>query len=121
MSVSFAFHLMLHVTVPLAVAWFAYRDQFKKAFLIMLAGIAIDIDHLLVTPILDPDRCSVGFHLLHSYWLCALYLLLAIVRKTRLIGLGLLIHVVLDAIECFRQFYLEDLLRSIQSELLLII
>lgn len=111
--------MILHVTVPLAVAWFAYRYQFKKAFLIMLACIAIDVDHLLVTPILDPDRCSVGFHLLHSYWLCALYLVLALVRKTRVLGLGLVIHIVLDAIECFRQFYLEDLLWSIRSEWLL--
>lgn len=113
MSLSFLFHMILHVTVPLAIAWFAYRDQFKKAFLIMLAGIAIDVDHLLVTPILDPDRCSVGFHLLHSYWMCAVYLVLAVYRKTRLVGLGLVIHIVLDAAECFRQFYLEDLLNSL--------
>lgn len=113
MSISFLFHLVLHVAVPLSVAWLVYKDDFKKAFLIMLAGMAIDIDHLFVTPILDPERCSVGFHLFHSYWFCALYLLLAIIPKTRLIGLGLMIHIVLDALECFRQFYLEDLLQSV--------
>jgi len=104
--------MILHVTVPLAVAWLAYRDQFRKAFFTMLAGIAIDVDHLLVTPILHPDRCSVGFHLLHGYWFCAIYLVLALYKKTRLLGLGLVIHILLDAIECFRQQFLEDFLRS---------
>lgn len=66
----------------------------------MLAGWLIDVDHLLVRPILDPERCSVGFHLLHSYWIIPLYLLLTIIPKTRLIGLGLVIHIVLDYIEC---------------------
>lgn len=112
MSISFLLHMILHVTVPLAVAWLAYREQFRRAFLIMLAGIAIDVDHLLVTPILNPDRCSVGFHLLHSYWLCGLYLVLALYKKTRLLGLGLVIHILLDAIECFRQLYLEELLNN---------
>jgi hypothetical protein len=121
MTLNFAFHMVLHLAVPAIIAWVAYRVQFKKAFLIMLAGITIDIDHLLVTPILDPDRCSVGFHVLHSYWMCAVYLLLTIIPKTRLIGLGLLIHIVLDSIECFRQFYLEDLLKDIQTELLVIL
>ena len=116
-SLSFIFHLILHVTVPLAVAWLAYRSQFRKAFLIMLAGIAIDVDHLLVRPILDPERCSVGFHMLHNYWLCGLYVGMAIIRYTRLVGLGLVIHILLDAIECFRQFYLEDLLRLLQVQL----
>lgn len=68
----------------------------------MLAGILIDADHVLANPIVDPDRCSVGLHVLHSYWLILLYVVLSIVPKTRLIGLGLVIHIVLDWLECVR-------------------
>lgn len=93
--------MFLHITVPLAVAALFYREQFAKASLIMLAGLAIDADHLLVRPILDPERCSVGFHLLHQYWLIPLYAMLALIPKTRLIGLGLVIHIVLDWIDCY--------------------
>nr|WP_202800248.1 DUF6122 family protein [Pontibacter sp. BAB1700] len=53
-SLSFAFHMFLHLAVPLAFAALFYREQFIRASLIMLAGLAIDADHLLVRPILDP-------------------------------------------------------------------
>lgn len=66
----------------------------------MAAAILIDLDHLFADPIVDPDRCSVGFHYLHSYWITGVYLLLAIIPKTRLIGLGLVIHIVLDGLSC---------------------
>ncbi|QCR24860.1 hypothetical protein C1N53_03210 [Pontibacter sp. SGAir0037] len=93
--------MILHIAVPLAVAWLFYRNYFKRASLIMLAGLLIDADHLLATPILDPNRCSVGYHLLHSYWLVPLYVLLALFPKTRLWGLGLVIHIVLDFLDCY--------------------
>ncbi|WP_225986685.1 DUF6122 family protein [Rufibacter sp. LB8] len=61
----------------------------------------IDLDHLLADPIVDPNRCSVGFHLLQQYWLVPVYVVLAIVPKTRLIGLGLVIHILLDWLDCY--------------------
>lgn len=100
MNIGFIWHLFLHLAAPVAVAWLFYRPNFKKAVWIMFAAILIDLDHLLADPIVDPNRCSVGFHLLHSYWILPLYLLLAIIPKTRLIGLGLVIHIVLDWLEC---------------------
>ena len=100
-SAGFILHMVLHVAVPVGVAWFFYRPQFRRAALLMLAGILIDADHLLADPILDPDRCSVGYHLLHQYWAVGVYLVLAIFPKTRLIGLGLVIHIVLDWIDCY--------------------
>ncbi|SIR40081.1 DUF6122 family protein [Pontibacter lucknowensis] len=100
-SLSFAIHMFLHLAVPLAFAALFYREQFIRASLIMLAGLAIDADHLLVRPILDPWRCSVGFHLLHQYWLIPVYVVLALIPKTRLIGLGLVIHIFLDWIDCY--------------------
>lgn len=101
MTQGFILHMFLHLTVPLAVAWLFFRPQFYKASLIMLAGLAIDVDHLLANPILDPERCSVGYHLLHSYWLIPFYLLLTFFPKTRLFGLGLMIHILLDWLDCY--------------------
>lgn len=92
--------MFLHVAVPVAVAWLFFRQEFKRATLLMVAANLIDIDHLLADPILDPDRCSVGFHLLHQYWEIPIYVLLTLVPKTRLIGIGLVIHIVLDYIDC---------------------
>ncbi len=66
----------------------------------MQAGMLIDIDHFLATPIYDPQRCSVGFHPLHTLIPIVFYLCLLGFRKTRLIGLGLVIHIALDAIDC---------------------
>jgi hypothetical protein len=82
------------------IAWLFFRPDFKRATVIMFAGILIDLDHLLADPIVDPDRCSVGFHPLHSYYVIPLYLLLSFFPKTRLIGLGLVIHILLDWLAC---------------------
>lgn len=95
-------HMALHVIVPVVVAWLFFRSNFKQATWLMLAGILIDVDHLFADPIMDPDRCSVGFHFLHSYWIAGIYMLMALIPKTRLLGIGLVIHVVLDALDCMR-------------------
>lgn len=65
MSGAFLLHMVLHVLVPVAIAWLFYRPVFKRATLLLLAGTLIDLDHLLANPIVDPNRCSVGYHLLH--------------------------------------------------------
>ena len=60
----------------------------------------VDIDHLLADPIYDPNRCSIGFHPLHRVGFIALYCALCFLQKTRLAGIGLVIHMALDAIDC---------------------
>ena len=92
--------LILHVAVPAVVANTFYRDQFLRAFLIMFVTLLVDLDHLLANPIYDPGRCSIGFHPLHQYPAIAAYCVLAAVPKTRLIGIGLLIHMALDGMDC---------------------
>jgi hypothetical protein len=82
------------------VAGIAFRDRWKSAWLIMALTIVVDLDHLLANPIYDPNRCSIGFHPLHSYPAIVIYLVLTSITKTRLIGLGLLIHMALDGIDC---------------------
>ena len=93
-------HLLLHVALPAAVAGVAYRGRFLRAWLIMLAALLIDVDHLFADPVYDADRCSIGFHPLHQYPLIALYALMALWPKTRLIGIGLLLHIFLDGVDC---------------------
>jgi hypothetical protein len=93
-------HIALHILAPLAVAVICYRKRWLRAWLIMLAGCLIDVDHLLADPVYDPDRCSVSTHILHRWPAQILYLLLAMLPRTRLVGLGLVIHVLLDALDC---------------------
>ena len=93
-------HYGCHFFIPLLVALIWYKTNWKIAFLIMLSGMWIDFDHLLANPIFDPNRCSINFHPLHSYYALALYILLLFPKKTRLIGLGLVIHMIADMVDC---------------------
>lgn len=61
----------------------------------------IDIDHLLADPVFHPNRCSIGFHPLHSYYAIAGYIGLLFWKKTRIIGLALLWHIFTDQIDCW--------------------
>lgn len=101
MSFMSVFHIFLHFAVPAIVARVFFKDKWLKAWLIMVATMVVDLDHLLADPIYDPDRCSIGFHPLHSWPAIAAYAGLAVWPKTRLIGLGLLTHMALDGIDCF--------------------
>ena len=94
------FHIVLHFVVPGIVTGIFYRSRWLLAYLAMVATMLVDLDHLIASPIYDPGRCSIGFHPLHQPWFIVLYLLLCFVPKTRLIGLGLTIHMCLDAIDC---------------------
>ena len=93
-------HYMLHLLVPGLIAYVFFRKEWKKAWLIMLATMLIDVDHLLANPIFDPDRCSINFHPLHSYWAMAVYVALLFFKKTRIIAVGLLFHMLTDYIDC---------------------
>jgi hypothetical protein len=93
-------HLVLHAAVPGAVAWVFFRSRWRRAWLIMLAAMLVDLDHLLADPIYDPNRCGIGFHPLHTAPAIAGYALLSILPATRLIGVGLVIHMALDLSDC---------------------
>ena len=93
-------HLLLHFVVPGVAARGLFADKWKSAWLVMVLTMVIDLDHLIASPIYDPNRCGIGFHPLHSYVAIGLYIALAIIVKTRIVGIGLLIHVVLDGIDC---------------------
>lgn len=100
MSTRAIVHLLLHAAVPALVAWLFFRDRFGKAWLLMLLGWVIDLDHLLADPIYAPNRCSIGFHPLHTAPAIVAYGALTLPKRTRLFAIGLLIHVALDALDC---------------------
>tara|TARA_E500000331_G_C17133296_1_gene659250 strand:+ start:271 stop:576 length:306 start_codon:yes stop_codon:yes gene_type:complete len=93
-------HILLHFLVPFAVAAAFYRHKLFIAFSLMMLGLLIDVDHLLASPIYDPDRCSIGFHPLHTIMPIGLYIAMFAHERTRLLGLGLCIHIALDAQDC---------------------
>ena len=93
-------HYGCHLLIPLFITLVWFKQNWKIAFLIMFSGMWIDLDHLLANPIFDPNRCSINFHPLHSYYAIALYIMLVFFKKTKLIGLGLVIHIVADIVDC---------------------
>ena len=110
-------HIVLHLAVPLAVAFAFFRPRQVQAGLVLIATVAVDLDHLLADPIYDPQRCSIGFHPLHTMPAIAVYSLVFAVailltkrleasgrgsamRVVYLVGLGLLIHMALDWGDC---------------------
>ncbi|MFO7984180.1 MAG: DUF6122 family protein [Desulfuromonadales bacterium] len=93
-------HLLLHVLVPGGVAWLFFRNRWRRAWGIMLLTMIVDLDHLLADPIFDPNRCSIGFHPLHSIPAVVGYGALSVFPRTRLVGIGLLIHMALDFTMC---------------------
>jgi hypothetical protein len=111
------FHIVLHFIVPVVVAVIFYRSRWRNAAIIMIGTMMVDADHLLADPIYDPNRCSIGFHPLHSIPAIIIYLLLTALplialqrtdditlqkyyRIVHLMGLGLIIHMILDQIDC---------------------
>ena len=94
------FHLALHFVIPAIVVGLFFRQRWQMAYLFLMATMLVDLDHLLANPIYDASRCSIGFHPLHQPWFIGLYSVLCLAPKTRLIGVGLMIHMVLDSIDC---------------------
>ncbi|AXT19547.1 hypothetical protein D7030_10235 [Flavobacteriaceae bacterium AU392] len=95
-----ALHYGVHFIVPIIIALLFYKNKFIIALIIMLSTMLIDLDHLLATPIFDANRCSINFHPLHSSIAITLYIILLIPKKTRLLGIGLCIHILADSIDC---------------------
>lgn len=111
-------HLLLHVLVPgmvaLVIAKYSELNAWKVLLILMLTML-VDADHLLADPIYAPNRCSIMFHPLHSFWPMVAYSMMTIWPLVKpllgrslaykdqlvgLVGLGLVIHMVLDYTDC---------------------
>ena len=96
----YGLHFLIFPGLVSAIAYFYFKMDWKKVFLIMLLTMLVDIDHLFANPMFDPERCSIGFHFLHSYAAISLYAILVFFRKTRIVAIGLLLHMLTDYIDC---------------------
>jgi hypothetical protein len=94
-------HYFLHFIFPVIIAFLFFRPNELKVAGIFLLTMLVDADHLLATPLFDPCRCSIGFHPLHSYIAIVIYFLALVPHKTRIIALGLLMHMATDQLDCF--------------------
>ncbi len=94
-------HYGFHFILPLLIAVLFFPKQWKKTYILFIAAMLIDIDHIIADPIFDPNRCSIGYHPLHSYYAIAVYGILSFFSKTRIIGLALIWHILTDYLDCF--------------------
>ena len=99
-------HYSLHFLFPGLLAWLFFRSFWVKGWGLMLITMAVDLDHLLATPLFDPNRCSIGFHPLHTWPAMLVYagMLLIPNKIVRILGLGLLLHMLTDFIDCLWMF-----------------
>ena len=95
-------HYGLHFLAPGLLAWIFFRSNWRLSWALMVATMLVDLDHLLASPIFDSDRCSIGFHPLHSYYAIGFYFLLLLFpnRYVRIVAIGLLLHMFADYIDC---------------------
>ncbi len=102
-------HYSLHLLFPGVIAWTFFKDNWGKAWVIMLTTMLVDLDHLLADPIFDPGRCSIGCHPLHSYYAIFVYFIVFCTFKARIIkmiSVGLLLHMFTDYQDCLWVRYL---------------
>lgn len=95
-------HYGLHFIGPGLIAWILFKKEWKKAWVIMLTTMIVDLDHLFANPIFVADRCSIGFHPLHSYYAIAIYFLMLLIpnKYIRIISVGLIFHMLVDFQDC---------------------
>ncbi len=97
----FFIHYFSHLGLPLFIALIFFKSEWKKAYFILLATMLVDLDHLLADPIFQENRCSVGFHYLHTPYAMVVYVLMLFLKKPyRIAGIGLVLHMITDFTDC---------------------
>lgn len=101
MSLKFIIHYGFHFLLPLVISLCFYKKKWKQVFLLFLGSMLVDLDHLLADPIFDPNRCSINFHPLHTYYAAGAYILMVIPKKSRILGIAFLLHLFTDYLDCY--------------------
>ena len=101
MSLKFIVHYGFHFLVPLAISILFYKKNWIQVYFIFIGTMLVDVDHLLANPIFDTNRCSINFHPLHSYYAIGVYTIMLIPKKTRILGIALLLHMFTDYLDCY--------------------
>lgn len=115
-------HYSLHLIAPGLIAYIFFKAHWKRVWVILLMTMLVDIDHLYACKhmfpvaggfkwmawshllncehIFVPDRCSIGFHPLHSVWAIGFYAFMLFFPKLRIVAIGLLFHMLTDFLDC---------------------
>lgn len=94
-------HYFMHLGVPFFIAIIFFRKDWKWVYIILLATMLVDLDHLLADPVFQSNRCSINYHPLHTYYAMGVYMILLFFRRPfNIIGIGLLFHMLTDFIDC---------------------
>ncbi|WP_194777831.1 DUF6122 family protein [Pararhodonellum marinum] len=104
-------HYFLHLIFPVFIALIFFKKEWKKTYLILILTMLVDVDHLFADPIFDPNRCSIGFHFLHSYYAIAVYFLFLFHKNktVKIIAIGLLFHMLTDYQDCLWNAYIQSI------------
>ncbi|AGC78573.1 hypothetical protein LX97_02662 [Nonlabens dokdonensis] len=98
-------HYFLHLGFPFFIAFVFFKKDWKNVYLILLATMLVDLDHVVADPIFEANRCSINFHPLHTYYAMIFYVGLLFFRKPfKIIGIGLLFHMLTDFIDCMMMY-----------------
>lgn len=100
-------HYFLHFGFIAIIAYFWDKENWVKCYLLLLATMVVDLDHLFAHPIFRADRCSIGFHYLHRpipILIYACVFLLVKHKYVKLFSFGLLFHMLTDFIDCLWTF-----------------
>ena len=102
---AFILHYGGHWVAPLAFARLFAPGRWIPFAAVMLVANLIDLDHLLADPIFDPNRCSIGFHPLHTFPAALAYGAMLLVPRwwVRAFALGALWHLAVDWGDCALQ------------------
>ena len=95
-------HYFLHFIAIGAIAYWYDKKQWKRNWLILLATMLVDVDHVVAEPLFDPNRCGINYHPLHTYYAIAIYILGSIFvthKVIRLVFIGLFFHIITDSID----------------------
>ena len=93
-------HYGMHFMAPGFIAYFFFKENWKKVYFVFILTMLVDLDHVVANPVFDANRCSIGYHPLHSYYAIIVYSILLIPNKTRIVAIGLLFHMLTDYLDC---------------------
>ena len=101
-SVQSILHYSGHWLIPFLIAAVIWGQKWVIAGLTITMANLIDLDHLFANPVFDPERCSIGFHLLHGWQAMVFYTLMIFLPKwwVKALGIGAMWHLAVDYGDC---------------------
>lgn len=93
-------HLIANVILYFIIIKTQKGVSAKFVAISVFASHLIDIDHLLANPLYDPNRCSINFHPLHSWYMFPIYIIGSVYGKYKYFFWAVLVHLGLDLIDC---------------------